>query len=40
VMLWRNAPDSKKLPENMRGQLVRLQNMVDSDLEMIRARER
>ena len=40
VMLWRNAPDSKKLPENMRGQLARLQNMVDSDLEMIRARER
>jgi hypothetical protein len=40
VMLWRNAPDPKKLPENMRGQLIRLQNMVDSDLEMIRGRER
>jgi hypothetical protein len=40
VMLWRNAPDSKKLPENMRGQLIQLQTMVDSDLEMIRARER
>jgi hypothetical protein len=40
IMLWRNAPDSRKLPENMRGQLVQLQNMVDSDLEMIRARQR
>jgi len=40
VMLWRNAPESKKLPENMRGQLIRLQNTVDSDLEMIRGRER
>jgi hypothetical protein len=40
VMLWRSAPDPKRLPENMRGQLIRLQNMADSDLQMIRGRER
>ena len=40
VMLWSNAPNSRKLPENMRGQLIQLQNRVDSDLEMIRARKR
>jgi hypothetical protein len=40
VMLWRNEPDSRKLPENMLGQLILLRNMVNSDLEMIRARER
>jgi len=40
VMLWRNAPDSKRLPDNMRGQLIQLQNIVDSDLEKIRARKR
>jgi hypothetical protein len=32
VMLWRNSPDSKRLPEDLRGQLIRLQNMLDSDL--------
>jgi hypothetical protein len=40
VMLWRNAPDSKRLPDHMRGQLIQLQNIVDSDLEKIRARRR
>ena len=40
VMLWRNAPDSRRLPENMRGQLTQLQNMVNSDLEKIRARQK
>jgi hypothetical protein len=40
IMLWRNAPDSKRLPDHMRGQLIQLQNMVDSDLEKIRARKR
>jgi hypothetical protein len=40
VMLWRNAPDSKKLSDKMRGQLLQLQNIVDSDLEKIRARKR
>jgi hypothetical protein len=40
IMLWRNAPDSKRLPDHMRGQLIQLQNIVDSDLEMIRARKR
>lgn len=40
VMLWRNAPDSRKLPENLRGQLIHLQNIVDPDLEKIRARRR
>jgi hypothetical protein len=38
VMLWRNAPSSKRLPENLRGQLILLQNMADSDLQKIRAR--
>jgi hypothetical protein len=40
AMLWRNAPDSRRLPEKMRGQLIQLQNIVDSDLEKIRARQR
>jgi len=40
VMLWRNAPESRRLPDNMRGQLIQLQNMVYSDLEKIRARKR
>jgi hypothetical protein len=40
AMLWRKAPDSRRLPDNMRGQLTQLQNMVDSDLEKIRARQR
>jgi hypothetical protein len=40
AMLWRNAPDSRRLPDKMRGQLIQLQNMVDSDLETIRARQR
>ena len=39
VMLWRNAPDAKRLPDYMRGQLIQLQNIVDSDLEKIRARK-
>jgi hypothetical protein len=40
IMLWRNAPDSRRLPDHMRRQLIQLQNMVDSDLEQIRARKR
>ncbi|HUD55305.1 MAG TPA: hypothetical protein VMR02_08760 [Terracidiphilus sp.] len=40
AMLWRNAPDSRKLSENLRGQLIQLQNIVDSDLEKLRARTR
>ena len=40
IMLWRNAPDSRSLPDSMSGQLIKLQNMVDSDLEKIRARKR
>lgn len=40
VMLWRNAPVSKKLPEQLRDQLIGLQNVVDSDLEQIRVRNR
>lgn len=39
VMLWRNAPDQRKLPDSLRGQLIRLQNAVDSDLERIRVRK-
>jgi hypothetical protein len=38
VMLWRNAPESKKLPENLRVQLIQLQNMVNPHLERIRVR--
>jgi hypothetical protein len=40
VMLRRDEPRSRKLPENFRGQLIHLQTMVDSDLERIRARRR
>src|SRR5258708_989436 len=40
VMLWRNAPVSKKLPEQLRDQLIGLQNVVDTDLEQIRVRNR
>jgi hypothetical protein len=40
VTLWRNAGDSRRLPDQMRGQLIQLQTMVDSDLEKIRARKR
>jgi hypothetical protein len=40
VMLWRNEPEARKLPENLRGQLIHLQNIVDSELEKIRARRR
>lgn len=40
VMLWRNAPVSKKLPEQLRDQLIGLQNVVNSDLEQIRTRNR
>lgn len=39
VMLWRNAPDQRKLTDSLRGQLIRLQNAVDSDLERIRVRK-
>lgn len=39
VMLWRNAPDPRKLPDSLRGQLIRLQNVVDSDLERITVRK-
>jgi hypothetical protein len=40
VMLWRREPRQKKLPENLRGQLIRLQNIVDPEVEKIRARRR
>ncbi len=40
VMLWRNAPDSRKLPETMRGQLFQLQKIVDSEARSTRARRR
>lgn len=39
VMLWRNAPEARELPESLRSQLIRLQNVVDSDLERIRVRK-
>jgi hypothetical protein len=40
VMLWRNEPRSRKLPEHFHGHLIHLQTMVDSDLERIRVRRR
>ena len=36
VMLWRNAPEPRKLPDGLRDQLIHLQNVVDADLERIR----
>ena len=39
VMLWRNAPEPRKLPDSLRGQLIRLQRSVDSDLDKIRVRK-
>jgi hypothetical protein len=39
AMLWRNAPDPRQLPDNLHGQLIRLQNVVDSDLERISVRK-
>jgi hypothetical protein len=38
-MLWRNAPDPRQLPDSLHGQLIRLQNVVNSDLERIRVRK-
>jgi hypothetical protein len=38
-MLWRNAPEPRKLPDSLRGQLIRLQRSVDSDLDKIRVRK-
>ena len=39
VMLWRNAPEPRNLPDSLRGQLIRLQHLVDSDLDNIRVRK-
>lgn len=39
VMLWRKEPDARKMPKKILVQLVRLQNLVGSDLERIRVRE-
>ena len=39
VMLSRNAPEPRDLPDNLRRQLIRLQNVVDSHLENIRVRK-
>jgi hypothetical protein len=40
VMLWSNAPGPRKMPKTMRGQLIQLQYLVDSDLERLRVRRR
>jgi hypothetical protein len=40
VTLWRNAPEPKELPKSMRGQLIQLQSMMDSDMERFRVRKR
>jgi hypothetical protein len=39
IMLWRNAPEPRKLPDGLRGKLIRLQHLVDSDLDKIRVRK-
>jgi hypothetical protein len=39
IMLWRNAPESRKLPDSLREQLIRLQRSANSDLENIRVRK-
>ena len=39
IMLWRNAPEPRKLPDGLRGKLTRLQHLVDSDLDKIRVRK-
>jgi hypothetical protein len=39
VMLWQNAPDPRQLPDSLHGELIRLQNVVDSDLRRIRERK-
>jgi hypothetical protein len=40
LMLWRNAPEPKRLPEQLHGQLIQLRNMVDANLNGLRARRR
>lgn len=40
VMLWQNAPSGRRLPESMRGQLIHLGMLVDSELRTVRARSR
>lgn len=39
LMLWRNAPAARKMPDRLLGHLTRLQSLVDLDLERIRVRE-
>lgn len=39
VMLWRREPEPRKLPDSLRGELTRLQDVVDSDLNRIRVRK-
>lgn len=39
VMLWRQAPASREMPERTLGQLIELKKVVESDLERIRVRK-
>lgn len=39
VMLWRQAPPSREMPERTLGQLIELKRVVESDLERIRVRK-
>jgi len=39
VMLWREAPAAREMPERVLGQLNELKSAVDSDLERIRVRK-
>jgi hypothetical protein len=40
VMLWKDAKETKELPESLRGQLILLQGNVALDLEWVRARRK
>lgn len=39
VMLWQNEPEPRKLSDGLRSHLIRLQNLVDADLDRIRVRK-
>ncbi|HEY2467780.1 MAG TPA: hypothetical protein VGI45_08050 [Terracidiphilus sp.] len=39
IVLWRNAPAARRMPEHLLRQLIHLQVAVDSDLERIRVRK-
>ena len=40
VVLWKDAKETRKLPESLRGQLILLQGNLDLDLKRVRARRK